>query len=132
MSSLKHVAPRREHRERAQPRGREHLGLLEKHKDYKERSRNFHSKQARLTTLRRKAKERNPDEFYFGMQSSKSKVCLWTFKFDMNLFDACMLCARFAPQPTFAANVTGSRDAIPAGWRSREGRTARTASQGND
>lgn len=65
---------RRTHKERAQPRGREHLGLLEKHKDYKERADDYKRKQKELQTLREKAAFRNPDEFYFKMTSSETKV----------------------------------------------------------
>ena len=41
----------RAHKERAQPRKRKHLGLLEKHKDYVKRARNFNSKKRRLRAL---------------------------------------------------------------------------------
>lgn len=61
----------RTHRERAQPLARARFGLLEKHKDYKERARSFADKKSRLQTLQREAHQRNPDEFYFGMISSK-------------------------------------------------------------
>lgn len=46
------------------------MGILEKKKDYKIRSKDYHKKQDTLTNLRRKAAMRNPDEFYFGMNSS--------------------------------------------------------------
>jgi hypothetical protein len=49
-------------------------GLLEKHKDYVLRARDYHRKQDRLTKLKRKAAFRNPDEFYFAMHSSKTKA----------------------------------------------------------
>lgn len=61
----------RTHRERAQPSARIKFGLLEKHKDYKERARSFAEKQDRLQVLQRAAQQRNPDEFYFGMISSR-------------------------------------------------------------
>jgi U3 small nucleolar RNA-associated protein 11 len=67
----KKVFHAREHRERAQPANRARLGLLEKHKDYIERARNFHAKQARLLALRRQASAKNPDEFYFAMQKTR-------------------------------------------------------------
>ncbi|KAK4057834.1 hypothetical protein OIO90_001053 [Microbotryomycetes sp. JL221] len=63
---------KRQHRERSQPVQRQKLGLLEKHKDYVKRAQDFHSKQARLQTLREKAALRNKDEFYFGMIKSKT------------------------------------------------------------
>ncbi len=73
-STWKNITPRREHRERAQPNYRSNMGLLEKHKDYVVRAKDYHSKQDRLKTLKRKAEERNPDEFYFKMNKTKTKV----------------------------------------------------------
>mmetsp|Transcript_16096 Transcript_16096/g.49877 ORF Transcript_16096/g.49877 Transcript_16096/m.49877 type:complete len:219 (+) Transcript_16096:1317-1973(+) len=67
MSSLRNVTKRSTHKERAQPSARKKFGLLEKKSDYKLRSDNYHKRQARLKTLQRKAQERNPDEFAFGM-----------------------------------------------------------------
>jgi U3 small nucleolar RNA-associated protein 11 len=64
---------KRQHRERAQPANRQRLGLLEKHKDYVKRAKDYHSKEDRIRKLRQKAAERNKDEFYFGMISSKTK-----------------------------------------------------------
>ncbi|CAG8785521.1 6579_t:CDS:2, partial [Cetraspora pellucida] len=64
---------RRNHKERAQPRSREKYGLLEKHKDYVLRARDYHAKQKRLKNMREKAYFRNPDEFYFKMINSKTK-----------------------------------------------------------
>jgi len=58
---------RRQHRERGQPLHRKRLGLLEKHRDYVARARDYHGKQDRIRSLKRKASERNPDELYFGM-----------------------------------------------------------------
>ncbi|KAL6713876.1 hypothetical protein ACLMJK_008370 [Lecanora helva] len=70
---LKKTVHRPNHRERAQPAGREKWGLLEKHKDYSLRARDFQEKKKRLKILRQKAAERNPDEFRYGMLSSRSK-----------------------------------------------------------
>lgn len=61
------------HKERAQPQARSHLGILEKKKDYRVRSRDYHKKEDRLRSLREKASMRNPDEFYFGMNRAEVK-----------------------------------------------------------
>ena len=67
MSSLRNAVKRVTHKERSQPQSRSHLGLLEKHSDYKLRADNFHKRQDRIKALTRKAAERNEDEFYFAM-----------------------------------------------------------------
>lgn len=67
MSTLRNSVQRRNHKERAQPLERQRRGLLEKHKDYVLRARDYKAKQTRLRSLRGKAEERNPDEFYFRM-----------------------------------------------------------------
>lgn len=72
MSSMRNAVQRRNHKERAQPREREKWGVLEKHKDYSLRAKDYNAKKARLNILRQKAADRNPDEFYFGMYSSKT------------------------------------------------------------
>ncbi|KAK9460422.1 uncharacterized protein V1516DRAFT_676595 [Lipomyces oligophaga] len=72
MSSLKFNVQHKEHRERAQPANRRKWGLLEKHKDYVLRARDFHSKEAKLKILREKASLRNPDEFYFAMHNART------------------------------------------------------------
>jgi U3 small nucleolar RNA-associated protein 11 len=70
-SSMKNAIPRRAHRERAQPLSRKKFGLLEKHKDYIERSQDFKKKKNYINNLKKKASERNPDEFYFKMHNSQ-------------------------------------------------------------
>ena len=47
--------------------------MLEKHKDYVLRARDYHSKQDRLTRLKQKAADRNKDEFYFGMVRQRTQ-----------------------------------------------------------
>lgn len=73
MSSLRNSLHRRNHKERGQLAHRERLGLLEKHKDYVLRARDYHSKQDRLTRLKQKAADRNKDEFYFGMVRQRTQ-----------------------------------------------------------
>ncbi|KAL8853619.1 MAG: hypothetical protein Q9221_001605 [Calogaya cf. arnoldii] len=72
MSSMRNAVQRRNHKERAQPAHREKWGLLEKHKDYALRAKNYNEKKKRLKILREKAAERNPDEFSYRMLSSKT------------------------------------------------------------
>lgn len=67
------VMSRRNHRERAQPLNRQKLGLLEKHKDYVHRARDYKSKKDRIKKLREKAAFRNKDEFYWGMVKGQTK-----------------------------------------------------------
>ncbi|MEE6483983.1 hypothetical protein FKM82_013715 [Ascaphus truei] len=61
----------KDHKERSQPGFRKSLGLLEKKKDYKLRAEDYRKKRNTLNALRKKALEKNPDEFYFKMTSSK-------------------------------------------------------------
>ncbi|RUS21684.1 hypothetical protein BC937DRAFT_91891 [Endogone sp. FLAS-F59071] len=79
MSSVRNAVQRRNHKERSQPAHRQKYGLLEKHKDYVLRAKDFHFKQDRLKALRERAQFRNPDEFYFKMISTKTKVPLQRF-----------------------------------------------------
>ncbi|MCJ1409041.1 hypothetical protein MMC19_003118 [Ptychographa xylographoides] len=95
MSSMRNAVQRRNHKERAQPLERQKWGVLEKHKvllpdfhyislplfsfqpphffkDYSLRAADYNAKKARLSALRSKAAERNPDEFHFAMMSSKT------------------------------------------------------------
>ncbi|XP_029427075.1 probable U3 small nucleolar RNA-associated protein 11 [Rhinatrema bivittatum] len=61
------------HKERSQPSSRKRLGLLEKKKDYKLRAEDYHRKRNTLHALRRKALEKNPDEFYLKMTQTRLK-----------------------------------------------------------
>ncbi|EJD03662.1 u3 small nucleolar RNA-associated protein 11 [Fomitiporia mediterranea MF3/22] len=73
MSSLRNSLHRRNHKERSQVSSRARFGLLEKHKDYVLRARDYHSKQDRIKRLQQKAAERNKDEFYFGMNRQRTQ-----------------------------------------------------------
>ena len=68
---MRNAVKRVTHKERAQPKARSRFGLLEKHKDYVERANDFKKKKAAIKTLKKKAAERNPDEFYFAMNTSQ-------------------------------------------------------------
>lgn len=74
MSSLRNSLHRRNHKERSQLSHRQRFGILEKHKDYVLRARDYHSKQDRIKRLRQKAAEKNKDEFYFGMNRQRTEV----------------------------------------------------------
>jgi len=71
MSSLRNAVKRITHKERHQPKARSHLGLLEKHVDYKKRAVDKHRKDDAIQAMQRRAAMRNPDEFYTGMHRSK-------------------------------------------------------------
>lgn len=65
---------RRPHRERPQPLERQQKwGLLEKKNDYKLRAADHKVKKRKLALLQQKARERNEDEFYFGMVGSETR-----------------------------------------------------------
>jgi U3 small nucleolar RNA-associated protein 11 len=69
--SMKHILKTRTYKERSQPAARAGLGLLEKHKDYVLRAKDYHKKEDALRTLREKAAFKNPDEYYKGMVKSQ-------------------------------------------------------------
>ncbi|KAJ9656131.1 hypothetical protein H2198_005187 [Neophaeococcomyces mojaviensis] len=70
MSSLRNAVARRPHKERSQPQSRQKWGLLEKHKDYSLRAKDYNTKKQKLEILSQKSREKHPDEFAFGMLSS--------------------------------------------------------------
>jgi U3 small nucleolar RNA-associated protein 11 len=71
--AMKHLIKTRTYRERSQPGARQHLGMLEKHKDYVLRAKDFHRKEDTLQKLREKASFRNPDEYYMKMAHTKTE-----------------------------------------------------------
>ena len=71
MTSWKNVVNQRKYRERGQLQQRQHLGFLEKKKDYKLRAANFHKKRDTINKLLQKKELKNEDEFYFRMEKSK-------------------------------------------------------------
>ena len=85
---LKNSLHRRNHKERSQLAHRQRLGILEKHKDYVLRARDYHSKQDRLKRLAQKAAERNKDEFYYGMNRQRTEVRIRIFsrRYFLNIF----------------------------------------------
>lgn len=72
-SALRNAVKRKTHKERSQPSDRRKFGLLEKKKDYLQRARDYHKKENEIQNLRRKAEQRNPDEFYFAMERKSTK-----------------------------------------------------------
>ncbi|KAI8901855.1 small-subunit processome [Globomyces pollinis-pini] len=86
MSSLRKAAPRRTHRERSQPQAREHMGLLEKKKDYLLRAQDYKKKKNLLLKLKQKAAFKNNDEFYLKMEKEKLVKGVHLLK-NENLYD---------------------------------------------
>lgn len=72
MSSIRNAISKRTYKERSQPAARKKFGILEKHKDYVIRAREYHKKEDTLRRLKEKAANRNPDEFYFRMINTRT------------------------------------------------------------
>ncbi|EFC45750.1 U3 small nucleolar RNA-associated protein 11 [Naegleria gruberi] len=68
-SSLKNAIPRKTKKERSQPKWRRDLGYgtLEKHKDYKVRSRKAHQIEEQKKLLHEQIKNKNEDEYFIDM-----------------------------------------------------------------
>lgn len=71
MKNLRNVVKRSTHKERHQLSHRQHLGLLEKKKDYVQRAKNYHQKKDYLKSLEEKTRLRNEDEFSHKMLNSR-------------------------------------------------------------
>ena len=67
-TKMRNYIPRRKYHERGQLDGRTHLGILEKRKDYQQRSRDWKQKDAVVKKLSLQAQLRNPDEYYHKMK----------------------------------------------------------------
>lgn len=76
---MRNAVQRRNHKERSQPADRKRFGLLEKHKDYSLRAKDFNKKKSQLKSLKRKAEDKNEDEFYHGM-ISRAGPSTWASK----------------------------------------------------
>ena len=59
MVNIRNFIPKRKYRERGQVSNRDHLGILEKKKDYKIRAKNFQEKRDKLNALKSKARLKN-------------------------------------------------------------------------
>ncbi|AYU78165.1 U3 snoRNA-associated protein UTP11, putative [Leishmania donovani] len=73
-SGLDKHLKRKTHLERSQPKSRQHLGQLEKHKDHVLRAKKRKVKVRRLQEIKRAAAQRNPDEFNIGMTKAVMDV----------------------------------------------------------
>lgn len=57
--------------------------------DWKKRRDDFHFKEKRLKALYEKARNRNPDEFYHAMTSSKTKVLYLLLTYKSAAWNSC-------------------------------------------
>ncbi|KAG5507040.1 hypothetical protein JKF63_05786 [Porcisia hertigi] len=73
-SGLDKHLKRKTHLERSQPKSRQHLGQLEKHKDHVLRAKKRKVKVKRLEAIKRAVAQRNPDEFNIGMTKAVMDV----------------------------------------------------------
>ncbi|EAS01071.1 UTP11 protein (macronuclear) [Tetrahymena thermophila SB210] len=70
-TTFKNLKIGRKHRERGQLKNREHLGILEKKKDYIQRAKHYHKINDQLNNLKLKARLKNENEFYHKMTKAK-------------------------------------------------------------
>eukprot|EP00916_Digyalum_oweni_P004433 GHVL01007862.1.p1 GENE.GHVL01007862.1~~GHVL01007862.1.p1 ORF type:complete len:106 (+),score=33.25 GHVL01007862.1:45-320(+) len=71
--SFKHIIPSKVHKERHQLPERNFLGFLEKKKDYKKRSKEYHDQKNNIKKLTNECFFRNKDEFHYSMIHSKTE-----------------------------------------------------------
>ncbi|KAG0151537.1 hypothetical protein CROQUDRAFT_36517, partial [Cronartium quercuum f. sp. fusiforme G11] len=63
---------KKQHQERSDSLKQQWLGLLEKHKDYVEHTRDYHAKEDQINNLHEKAALKNLDKFHFEMINSST------------------------------------------------------------
>ena len=108
--AFRSVINRREHLERHQPAARARFGLLDKKKDYVQRAKAFHAKEDRLRALRGAAANRNPDEFYFKMLSTRTKGGVHAAESSRGRLTGDMLQVLRTQDKAYVSTVKGAED----------------------